>query len=536
MRGVPAVKDLWLLLLGMALILPWVAWAGAPAVTDLAAEEEPRAAFQVGVVLAVSGKLEEASEHFAKAALSNDRPLAARAHYNLGALTVRRAQALWGSDPEAAPLAVREAGSALLDQAMVHYRDALQQDGQFQDARYNLELIHLWKGRMRAQWSQRDRREARRRLGALEMLAQLISEERFLREQSGGLAKERDSNGRRELARGLGRLQLGLSEEIVALQEKIALALETPVSEWPEPINPLSLSASPEEQEEVDLEGELCDLAEDAQHAMETAGKLLERGSLEEALSHQTRATELLDEIHLGLVPFPRLLAEAIQLQRHLIEEVAPRGAKGETAGASHLSLLTWDQEFLGWWAQWLPEKAKQSQRIWEAVRREQAASEESPAVEEDLAPCVEKVVAAAPRLQELTDAAAVELQAGRPQEALTKQRETLALLETVLALLPARVQATLDEPPFPPPSFGERPEQAPSAQPPELPLPENARPALMGSVPERPSSLSTMGTPSSSSIERRFSQVRQRQRQRRALELQFQGDPRTMQKQERDW
>lgn len=522
------MRDTLLLLLGLALLLPFVVWACAPALSDGTPTTDAYRAFRQGNERAEVGKLEEAAYHFSKAASSEDRRLARWAHYNLGTLAARRAHAQWTGDPLEASLAERQAGLDLLNKALVHYRDALELDPQFSDARYNLELIGLWIGRSQELWSQRDRREGRRNLGVLELLDELLAEQRALRDRNLALGEQPDSAGRLELARRLAGVQLGLSGEIATVQEKITLALESASSEWPETLNPVSLSSQPDE----DREDELCDLADDARRAMVQAGELLKQGTLDGALTHQTRSTELLEEMHLGLVPFGQLLDDAVALQRRLITRVAPWAEEKETPKRWEIRQTMWDQDCLARWSQLLPDKASQSRQMWEAVRREAEVADVAPPADEGFTACVERTLAVAPKLQELTDLATVALLAGDAKSALTQQRAALVLLEEVLAQLPPRARASHRlEPPRSAPVVGESSEPSAAGG-----VSQEAGSAAKGPAEEKLASPNSRADSSSSPAELLLRQVRQRQRQRHLLEQRFQQEQRARNSVEKDW
>jgi Ca-activated chloride channel family protein len=76
----------------------------------------------------------KALEHYARALPTPDRTLASRVRYNLGNVKYQQAlQALLTSQDAVTPLRA----------AMTYYRDSLEIDSQYQEARYNLELAYV---------------------------------------------------------------------------------------------------------------------------------------------------------------------------------------------------------------------------------------------------------------------------------------------------------------------------------------------------------------------------------------------------------
>ena len=96
-----------------------------------------------------------------KAAATAEPEVASAAHYNLACLATHADSSGVGSQPEEAPPAARERCLRLLDEAESEDRACLQLDANAADARYNLEVILLWRPRMQQAWQKRDRQPDR---------------------------------------------------------------------------------------------------------------------------------------------------------------------------------------------------------------------------------------------------------------------------------------------------------------------------------------------------------------------------------------
>jgi tetratricopeptide (TPR) repeat protein len=518
----------------LTLIAAAVSLAGLSLATGRARPEDPCLTYNRGCSCASADELPRATELFSQVALAENEDLAARAHHNLGTIAARRARAILGDDPVEAPPERRQEGLTLLKQAMAHYRDSLERAPYQSDSRYNLELIRLWIRHMETLWGQRDSRDRRRQMSLLEMLDDLQSRQRELRAQNLALAAQPDTVERQRMARQLADVQNLLSEETDTLREKLVRELDEPGAVWPERLNVVSFLSTTMEESIT----ELSDLADEAQQEMATAVEQLREGPLEEAAVHQALAVELIDEIHLALVPFFPLVSEAVQSQRRLIELVTQAAAPGAGAGKeSDLQEAAWDQQFVARWCQLLPDKAEQSLRI---LQRMGAAEEQEPGgtsdAATDLSPlgeltrCMEKAVEVAPKVQDLTDQAAADLSEQKLAVALPKQQEALSLLEQILALVPERARQTSQDRQAPSHSAGKPPQNHEPSPGSGSERHRSAKESAGRAQPPRQGDLSARH------VEAMARQVRERQRQRRVLEREFQHGQSQALTVEKDW
>ena len=184
--------------------------------------------YDQGMALAAQGDASKATELLEKAALSPDLELAIRARYNLGCLAAAKARKQFGDHPEKATAEVRKNGLADLALAVGHFRDCLHLDKDHADARQNLELIRLWIKHMESLWEQADRKQQRDEMDLPAFLQMLEEKQRALRMAVRGAGRPWTirPNAAKPSARGRGRAQRKLGEEIGPLKEKIEATLE----------------------------------------------------------------------------------------------------------------------------------------------------------------------------------------------------------------------------------------------------------------------------------------------------------------------
>lgn len=511
-------------------------------------QEDPRVTFSRAYLCWSTGRTDLSISLFLQAAASDDARLAARAHYNVGTILADKAKQLFGNDPATAFPAIRQDGLELLARATAHLRDAIELDPRQTDIRYNLEAIQLWIQREKAIWSQRDRRDDRRQLDWQEMLRRIEADQRQLRSQVLDLALEPDSQMRREMARQIGAIQQLLSEEMSTLSKKVLTDLDLAAAAWAdEPDDATQPSTDSETVADM-----LADVADETRQEMSAAAGNLQKGPFDDALPHQTRALELLDEIRLSRVPFEQLVADAVVLQRRLVEAVA-QAKKASEATPAELREAAWNQRFVVRWSEHLPAKAEAWLKAVRALARAtppdisksnaQPASKDS--LGEELARFGKTVPPNAAKVRDLADRAAADLEAGKPALALPRQRESLALLEAISKGIPpaARRAAGKDE------SSGQgRSEPKADGGSPLVAAALKKSGNTSATLPGEPSRLQRRGTGihlpqaagqetlSAEHIEATIRQVRERQRQHRAIQRQFLTGLNQGNAVERDW
>jgi tetratricopeptide (TPR) repeat protein len=126
---------------------------------------DPRIVLDRAVALAAAGENEEAEALFQEAAQASEPTLAARAHYNLGCLAAGRCRSILGPRPKEAPPTARQRALEFLEESAGHYRDCLRLNENDADARYNLEAIRLWAGRIRSLGRDREQQESASQAG-----------------------------------------------------------------------------------------------------------------------------------------------------------------------------------------------------------------------------------------------------------------------------------------------------------------------------------------------------------------------------------
>ncbi len=517
----------------------------ASAQTAVASSNDSRSIFNRACASAAAGERDRAVALFSQAAMGEDELVAARSYYNLGTLDAQQARDLFGNEPAAASPQTREEGLSLLLQALGHYRDSLDLDPQQTDVRINVELIRLWIQRMKEIWTQRDRRDQRRHLDATAMIEQIEADQRELRSRSRALLDQPDSAARRETVCELGAWQQLLAEEMGTLER--TLLAEPSVSEASLTDGPGDTSRPPGDEEATD--DAMIDLVDDAQETMFEAADDLQQGPLEEAVADQSSAVELLDEIRLSLVPFYRVVNDALRMQRDLIDAVTPMAQQATAPPPREVQDVAWNQQFVVRWCQWLPTQAQQWLHEFQAMSEgEQEGESPPPAPSEGesllggLTRCVKVVCRTAPKVHDLASQAAADLNSGKPALALPKQREALALLEQILASFPQGIAQAGRQP-------HAQTDQDESAHVEPGRLPSSA---AIGSVPGAQTQAGwaalptaditkrleaqSQGALSAQQAEALMRQVRERQRQRRVLERQFRAAQEQATTVEKDW
>jgi len=387
--------------------------------------DDPRIAYDQACALAGQGKTAAASDLFQKAALARDPALAAASHYNLGCLAAQEAKAKFGDKPDAATPEVREQGLQLLQTAVMHYRDCLRVDPDYQAARKNLEVLRLWIKHMQDVWQRRDREKRRDEMDLLTFLEWMQSEQRKLELETQTLAKLPPSPPQRQAISQLSRGQRSLAEETDPLQRKLKAALAAPGQASPAP-QPTAAS-----QAAFDA---VTKLVLRAKRAMFAAADDLAVQALPPAQQSQASAIEALNDVYRTVAPYEHLLQKATSVEQQLVDTTAAAIAdEGNTGENADRKLLSRDQQFVGGWAEAFIARARAglaqpAVATTSQPTPDQAAVERQAAREESF----QRAIELGPQVVELARDAAKDLTDGNCQAAKPKQDKALQLLKEI--------------------------------------------------------------------------------------------------------
>lgn len=439
---------------------------GAAAV---ALPDEPRILFDRGCALAASGEWDEAIPLFEEASAARDPKLGATAQYNLAEVYVKKAKKVLGDNPDEATGDARSEGLEMIGRAADHYRNCLRLDDQHADARHNLEVLRVWSKQIQAVWKERDREKRAREMDLFAFLDMIQKEERQIRVATREKGKQADTplwrndlrkleGGQRELAREIDPLKEKLASTIAEATGAGAGAVGQPHGSGSSPQQGPAIS---EEEGRQALEA-LTGLADQATAAMETAASNLSSRKLEPAIAAQTDAIGDLDRIYLAVVPFDRLLRQAIQTEKGLVGKSQERKESPASAN-EELADDVEDQTRVAHFAQGLGLKASQMQKhfesevkarpgesataedlLGEVEKTEEPAepkaddgAERAPDPQAAIKDALETAVKLTPQIQSLAREAASHVERSEHAEALPKQEEALRLLEEIARKFP---------------------------------------------------------------------------------------------------
>ena len=435
---------------------------------------------------------DKAIEQFQVAAASQNRPLAAAAHYNLGCLALAKAKAKLGEKPEEAKPEVRKESLDAMEQAVGHWRDCLTVDPDHADARYNVEAIRLWKKHIQDVWKKRDLQKRRQDMNLLQFLQWIEKEQRDLRAKNRPLASEQPSPKHREAMRAVENTQRELADEIAPLKEKIHAALSTPPGAAAsggtasQPATPQPLSPEAEKAQSL-----LNGLADEACSAMGTAADALATQKPLEASKPQADAIEKIDSIFMVVSPFVELVKKGIAIEEGLIAQSknavngtsddnhkesnnkkSEKAQKVANSGNSEADWpdAAWNQRLISNYGRVLAAKAKreleqlakmpaaspEAQKASPEAQKTQPSAKASPNAnalpiekalptekggqqpnaqdqQKEMKRALQAGVDLAPKVLKASNEAASHLDAAKPASALPPQEETLKLLKEML-------------------------------------------------------------------------------------------------------
>jgi Ca-activated chloride channel homolog len=436
---------------------------------------EPRIAFDRGCAYAAQGEHDKAVEQFQAVAVSQNRPLAAMAQYNLGCVSIARAKAALGEKPEEAKPEARKEGLALIEQAIGQLRDCLAIEPEHADARFNIEALQVWKKHIQEVWRQSDLQKRRQEMSLTQFLDWIEKQQRELRAKNAPLAGERPSPRRREAIRDAEYAQRELADEIGPLKEKLQAALTPPTPQnAPGQANTAApKTPSPEAQQALAL---LNKLADEARDSMNHAADALASQEPMQAVKPQADAVEKIDNIFMFASPFVDLVKKGIATEEGLIaqskgesqEANGSKTAKDTDSGkdktppkdATPLNGGTdwreaaWNQRFIANYGRVLAAKAKRELEQLAKTPQgdsnakiapknpgdkaaatpgqpdEQAKAEEK---RKEMKRALQAGIGLSPKVVKLSIEAAAHLDAAHPKAALPLQEETLKLLKEML-------------------------------------------------------------------------------------------------------
>ena len=199
--------------------------AKAFAEAETAEPDDPRILFNLACAKAAEGELDKATELYQQVAQTPESELAVLSRYNLGCVSVERAKKVLGEKPEDASAEGRTQGMEHLMAATAYFRDCIEMDPQFDDARKNLETLRVWTKHMKSLWREKDRQKLRDSMDLMQFLKWLETQEDALRGGVKALSKAPDSPRRRQASYMTASKQRELGEEVPHLKTKIGQAL-----------------------------------------------------------------------------------------------------------------------------------------------------------------------------------------------------------------------------------------------------------------------------------------------------------------------
>ena len=289
-------------------------------VFEVAAERgsAPVIAFDRGVALQRAGRFDEARDAYVLATGGSDPAIAVRARYNLGRLAAERAEERFGNAPEAADGKTRDEGTALIEEAIHHFRRTLEQDPTHEDARHNLELLRLWLQHMEDVWRQRDQQEQQQEDGEQDLfslLSEIFDEQDELQQKVAVASAMPDSPLRREESTATGEAQHALAGRWAGFAERAEAEVLSP------PTPPGSGAAPPpssaEQEQALAL---LREYLEQGRAKMDEAAAALTEGDFARAAAAQREVEFALSRWWAVMAQFPAAVQGSLRWQEEVLE------------------------------------------------------------------------------------------------------------------------------------------------------------------------------------------------------------------------
>ncbi|MEQ8768720.1 MAG: hypothetical protein RL885_32735 [Planctomycetota bacterium] len=269
--------------------------------------EDPFVQFGLGTVAAAQADWDQAVEHFQKAAWSRDDRVAAEALFNLGNVSLHRAEDSFGEDPLAADDEALQTGMDQLEGAVRRYRDCLELAPDHENARYNLELIRTWLKHLRALLEEKARQEQRDKLDYNAFLDLIREQQTKLRDATHVVGRAPDTARRRQAVRDLARGQARLEVELPFLEDKLV-----------EQVSQILAQQDPDVPDElIDQQIQpLIDLIGGIGEDMSRAARSLDESELEPVDGYQYGALRSLHELLVATSNMVPVLERALKDQK----------------------------------------------------------------------------------------------------------------------------------------------------------------------------------------------------------------------------
>jgi len=421
---------------------------------DVSRPDDLIIAFDRACVYATQGDNDKAIEFFQKASMSRDGKLALKAKYNLGTLSSSRAKEIFGEKPEDADEQTRQEGVELLVRAVKRYRECVDLDKNYKDARYNIELIRLWIKHMQAIWKNKDNQKAREEMDLLKFLAWIEERQTELRNQCRIIVPSADSPLRRQALTEAETEQRSIIDEIDPLKAKIEQTLTEPAGQQAPGNQPGAQGQVDQDKLEQALKV-LNGWIDEAREAMTEAADLV-CGLPEDAMKSQLKALDSLNRIFSALAPFPNVLEKSLGSEKIIVDETHPyvEGSfeEDEEFDSQIFDDLAWRQNRVSGWSQVLDRKAKESLKDLEKKTEAMAqggGNQTQPGVDPEevkkqmdvLKKALEKAIELSPKIHSLTTDAADDLAKMNPAAALPNEEEAFKLLKEIAEAMPKNDQ-----------------------------------------------------------------------------------------------
>lgn len=286
----------------------------------------------------------------------------------------------------------------------------------------------------------------------LQIIEKIQKSQLDIREATGRAADMGGSPERLDTIKKIEEEQRDLSRETGALDEKIEETLTPPEQATPGQAPPGQAQPPQPENDREQIEEAVTVLknwAKEAEEAMAQAADDLAAGSPGEARDPQWDGFERLDRIFDVVAPFQNLVGRAVDQEKALVDETTPLVDRSddEKTGADPLDMRRFQDRVTRWGAL-LPHKADAALKQLEAMESQSQPGGQPAQIPEEAKEQIVKIkeacakaVELAPEIEKLSGEAAADLEKGEFEEALTKEQETLALLEEIAKLLPEQEQ-----------------------------------------------------------------------------------------------
>lgn len=178
-----------------------------------------RTALNLACALSAAGKTEQAVALFRNLALSRERTIACEALMNLGQIALEKALAI-GEQETVRSQAQRSKILTELKNAEKEYSDCLLLFPQHSEARRNLEMVRLWKNRLRESWVNRDHSHREELFTLSEQMHHWEIDQREMRKKLRELKKQNLSPKKMQQLYQFSQEQAALAGELRTIAER----------------------------------------------------------------------------------------------------------------------------------------------------------------------------------------------------------------------------------------------------------------------------------------------------------------------------